>query len=176
GRSAGSNRPAETSFTASAPSSSAAAATAAFVVSTERGTRTAARTARSTGRRRRRSSAASTGVAPWRVDSAPTSSMRAPPATMARATSAAAAGSGWRLPAQKESGVAFRTPTTTGGSRTSGPAGVSRTGPASGRRGGGAPETTVLASVLPEDLVDLGAVDDLALEERLGHLVQHFEI
>src|SRR5205814_1988356 len=93
GSSAGSKRPAETSFTTSAPSSSARRTIVALEVSTEIGTRTAARTARSTGRRRRR-----------------------------------------------------------------------------------APEATVLSPELAEDFVDLGAVDRLALEERLGHLVEHLEV
>src|SRR5437870_1632237 len=49
-------------------------------------------------------------------------------------------------------------------------------GPASGRGCSGAPEATVLAPVLPQDLVDLGAIEDLALEQRLGHLVEHLDV
>src|SRR5437667_1180051 len=48
-----------------------------------------------------------------------------------------------------------------------------------GLSGGGGrrtPEATVLSPELAEDLVDLGAVDRLALEERLGHLVEHLEV
>src|SRR5947208_1487955 len=44
--------------------------------------------------------------------------------------------------------------------------------PASGRGGRRVPEATVLVPILPQDLVDLAPVDDLALEQRLGHLVQ----
>src|SRR5207244_3182481 len=82
-------RPALTSFTRSAPASSAAAATSAFVVSTASGTRTAARIARSTGTSRRRSSAAGTGAAPGRADSAPPSRSAAPPAPIRAAAAAA---------------------------------------------------------------------------------------
>src|SRR5205823_2635463 len=39
-------------------------------------------------------------------------------------------------------------------------------------RGRRVPEATVLVPILPQDLVDLAPVDDLALEQRLGHLVQ----
>src|SRR5436309_3645156 len=182
---AGSARPAETSFTTSAPASSAARATSAFIVSTAIGTRTAARTAASTGSRRRRSSPAGTGIAPGRVDSAPRSSARAPAATISAAASAARAGSRWRPPSENESGVAFRMPTSTTRSSASGPERVWSTGPASraggrgpasGRGCSGAPEATVLAPVLPQDLVDLGAIEDLALEECVGHLVQHLDI
>src|SRR5204862_197756 len=106
GSSAGSKRPAETSFTTSAPSSSARRTIVALEVSTEIGTRTAARTARSTGRRRRRSSSAGTGGAPGRVDSAPTPSIAAPSATISAAAAAARPGSRWRPPSEKESEVA----------------------------------------------------------------------
>src|SRR5437660_6924530 len=181
----GSPRPAETSFTTSAPASSAARATSAFVVSTESGTPTAMRTARSTGSRRRRSSASGTGVAPGRGDSAPRSRTPAPAATMAAAVAAAAPGSRWRPPSENESGVAFRMPTRTTRSSGTGPERVWSTGPASpagarepasGRRCSRAPEATVLAPVLPHDVVDLGAVEHLALEQRLGHLVEHLDV
>src|SRR5947208_131596 len=182
---AGSARPAETSFTTSAPASSAARATSAFIVSTAIGTRTAARTAASTGSRRRRSSPPGTAVAPGRVDSAPTSSARAPAATISAAASAARAGSRWRPPSENESGVAFRMPTSATRSRASGPERVWSTGPASpaggrapasGRGRSRAPEATVLAPVLPQDVVDLGAVEHLALEQRLGHLVEDLDV
>src|SRR5213594_230934 len=182
GSSPGSRRPAETSFTTSAPSSSARRAIAALEVSTEIGTRTAARTARRTGRRRRRSSSAATGRAPGRVDSAPTSSIAAPSATISAAAAAARPGSRWRPPSENESGVAFRMPTSATRSRTRGPERVRRTGGPlgpvgrSGRGGRRVPEATVLGPELPEDLVDLGAVDRLALEEGLGHLVEHLEV
>src|SRR5436309_3272184 len=186
GSSAGSKRPAETSFTTSAPWSRARRAIAAFEVSTEIGTRTAVRTARSTGRSRRRSSSAGTGAAPGRVDSAPTSSMAAPWATISAAAAAARSGSRCRPGSEKESGVAFRMPTSAGRSRTRGPERVrsaggprsaaGRTGGLSGRGGRRVPEATVHASELAQDLVDLRAVDRLALEERLGHLVEHLEV
>src|SRR5262249_7140519 len=48
--------------------------------------------------------------------------------------------------------------------------------PASGRGGRRVPEATVLVPILPQDLVDLAPVDDLALEQRLGHLVQHLDV
>src|SRR6266849_3166790 len=184
-RSAGSKRPAETSFTRSAPSSRARRAIAALVVSTETGTRTAARTARRTGSRRRRSSSAGTGRAPGRVDSPPTSSIAAPSATIRSAAAAARAGSRCWPPSENESGVAFSTPTRATWSRTRGPERMRSTGAplgavgrtwVSGRGGRRVPEATVLGPELAQDLVDLAAVDRLALEECLGHLVQHLEV
>src|SRR6266849_8481566 len=184
-RSAGSKRPAETSFTRSAPSSRARRAIAALVVSTETGTRTAARTARRTGSRRRRSSSAGTGRAPGRVDSPPTSSIAAPSATIRSAAAAARAGSRCWPPSENESGVAFSTPTRATWSRTRGPERMRSTGAplgavgrtwVSGRGGRRVPEATVLGPELAQDLVDLAAVDRLALEECLGHLVQHLDV
>src|SRR5438034_189842 len=184
GRSSASKRPALTSFTRSAPASSAAAATSAFVVSTAMGTRTAARIARSTGRSRRRSSTARTGSAPGRVDSAPTSRSAAPSATIRAAASAARAGSRCAPPSENEAGVALGMPMTATCDSDTAPERVSSTGvsgaglagaeaaPASGRGGRRVPEATVLVPILPQDLVDLAPVDDLALEQRLGHLVQ----
>src|SRR5207253_3297078 len=73
-------------------------------------------------------------------------------------------------------------PTSATRSRTSGPERVRRTGgplERAGLSGGGgrrAPEATVLSPELSEDLVEIGAVDRLALEERLGHLVEHLEV
>src|SRR5216110_2771869 len=73
-------------------------------------------------------------------------------------------------------------PTSATRSRTSGPDRVRSTGGPleRGERSGGggrrAPEATVLSPELAEDLVDLCAVDRLALEERLGHLVEHLEV
>src|SRR5262245_50485479 len=175
-----SKRPAETSFTTSAPSASAAAATGALRVSTESGTATAARTARSTGRSRRSSSAASTVPAPGRVDSAPRSSMRAPAATMATAVAAARAGSRCVPPSEKESGVAFRMPTRAGRDRSRRPERVSRLreGTGGSTRGGGgvAQPSGGAAAEEADDLVDLSAVEHLALEEPLGDLVQRFEV
>src|SRR5262245_33011716 len=168
-------RPAETSFTTSAPSAIAASATAALVVSTESGTRTAFRTAFSTGSSRRSSSSTGTGTAPGRVDSAPRSSIPAPAATISAAAAAARPGWRWTPPSENESGVAFRTPTRTTRSSASGPERVRRAPPLGGG-GRRAPEATVLGPVLPEDLVDLAAVDRLALEESLRHLVEHLEV
>src|SRR5262245_5353716 len=186
GSMSGSAHPAETSFTRSAPSASARRTTSALVVSIESGTQTAARTARSTGISRASSSASATGRAPGRVDSAPRSSAPAPAATISRAAAAARAGSRYRPPSWNESGVAFSTPTSAGGESASGPARVCSTGPpgaagvpgsaCSGRGGRRAPEATVLVPELAQDLVDLGAVDRLALEECLRHLVQDLEI
>src|SRR5579884_4133098 len=172
------SRPAETSFTRSAPASRAARATTALRVSTESGTRTVARTARRTGRSRRSSSAAGTGAAPGRVDSAPTSRSAAPSATAA-AASAARPGSRCRPPSEKESGVALSTPMRTTRSRETTPERVRSALPAAAglRRGRGrGAQATVAASVLAEDVVDLGAVEDFALEQRLRHLVQRLEV
>src|SRR5262245_35934929 len=169
-----STRPAETSFTMSAPASSAAAATSAFVVSTDSGTRTAARTARSTGSSRARSSRDDTGRAPGRVDSAPTSRTAAPAATIAAAASAARAGSSNRPPSLNESGVALRTPMSTGRSSPSGPLRVASAGPRagrSGRRGRGS-----LGPDLTADLVVVGAIQGFALEKRLRHLVEDRQV
>src|SRR5581483_4154383 len=68
-------------------------------------------------------------------------------------------------------------PRLTGPDRVRSTAAAGRDGRA-GSGGGGrrAPETTVLGPVLAEDLVDLATVDRLALEERLGHLVEHLEV
>src|SRR5579885_3467014 len=150
------SRPAETSFTRSAPASRAARATTALRVSTESGTRTAARTARRTGRSRRSSSPAGTGAAPG-----------------------ARAGSRWRPPSEKESGVALSTPMRATRSRETTPERVRSALPAAAelRRGRGrAAQATVAASVLAEDGVDLGPVEDFALEQRLRHLVQRLEV
>src|SRR5262245_57242397 len=167
-------RPAETSFTMSAPAASAASATSAFIVSTDSGTRTAARTARSTGSRRARSSRDETGSAPGRVASAPTSSTPAPAATIAAAASAARTGSSKQPPSLNESGVALRTPMSTGRSSPSGPLRVASAGPRagrSGRRGRGS-----LGPDLTDDLVDVGAIKGLALEKRLRHPVEDRQV
>src|SRR5579875_2829779 len=167
------SRPAETSFTRSAR------ATTALRVSTESGTRTAARTARRTGRSRRSSSPAGTGAAPGRVDSAPMSRSAAPSATIAAAASAARAGSRWRPPSEKESGVALSTPMRATRSRETTPERVRSALPAAAelRRGRGrGAQATVAASVLAGDVVDLGPVEDFALEQRLRHLVQRLEV
>src|SRR5207247_1097513 len=177
GSSAGSRGPAETSVTTSAPWSRARRAIAAFEVSPEIGTRTAVRTARSTGRSRRRSSSAGTGAAPGRRDSAPTSRMAAPWATISAAAAAARSGSRCRPGSEKESGVAFRMPTSAVRSRTRAPERVrsaggprsaaGRTGGLSGRGGRRVPEATVHASELAQDLVLLLA------EGHRAELVAH---
>src|SRR5881409_2425908 len=106
----------------------------------------------------------------------------APSSTISAAAAAARPGSRWRPPSENESGVAFRMPASATRSRTRGPERVRRTGGPlgpvgrSGRGGRRVPEATVLGPELPEDLVDLGAVDRLALEEGLGHLVEHLEV
>ena len=65
--------------------------------------------------RRISSSNGTASASPYgRVDSAPTSRMSAPSATMRRACSIAASGSRKRPPSEKESGVTFRTPITSG--------------------------------------------------------------
>src|SRR6185295_15547869 len=96
------------------------------------------------------------------------------------------AGSSNRPPSENESGVAFRMPTTTVWSRSRSPERVRRTvrptaaagegAGVSGRGGRRASETTVPVPVLLDNLVDLGAVDDFALEERLRHLVQDLDV
>ncbi len=108
GHIASSPRPPVTSFTIFAPASKAAAATSAFEVSIE--SKVSPASSSIIGITRRFSSATSTGSAPGRVDSPPTSMMLAPLAIIFRA-SASACGAGKNLPpSENESGVTFRTP------------------------------------------------------------------
>ena len=107
-----------TSLTRSAPAASAASATSTLDVSTDR-TRPGNldRSSVMTGTTRRSSSDASTGSAPGRVDSPPTSMMSTPPATSSSAWRRASSSSKQRLPSEKESGVRLRMPMTTGRGR-----------------------------------------------------------
>ena len=89
---------------------------------------------RSTGSSRRRSCCVRHGRRAGRVDSPPRSRTAAPAATIAHAVAAARAGSRCRPPSLKESGVAFRTPISTGRSSATGPERVVRTGGRSPRR------------------------------------------
>ena len=115
--SSGSNRKADTSLTIVAPASSARRATSPLVVSTER--RAPTREARSsiTGTTLRSSSSRSTGAAPGRVDSPPTSRISAPSAASSSPCSTAASLSRNSPPSEKESGVTLRTPMRTGSGR-----------------------------------------------------------
>ena len=93
-----------------APAATAASAVSALRVSME--TRPCAARASMTGRTRRCSSAVSTGSAPGRVDSPPTSTMAAPAANRSRPWATARAWSNHRPPSEKESGVTLTTPMT----------------------------------------------------------------
>src|SRR5438445_3842822 len=103
---------ADTSLRMLAPASTAAAATSGLRVSTE--TRTCGASSRTTGTTRRSSSSTGTGSAPGRVLSPPTSTMSAPSATRSRPCATAASKSSHRPPSEKESGVTFKTPMTSG--------------------------------------------------------------
>ena len=94
---------AEMSLTMVAPAATAATAVASFRVSTE--TRPWSASASITGSTRRCSSAGSTGSAPGRVDSPPTSTMAAPAANRSIPWAIALAGSNQRPPSENESGV-----------------------------------------------------------------------
>src|SRR5882672_1425916 len=99
----------------------APAASASFIT---RGRRVSTETGRSesdrrTGRIRRSSSSSETGSAPGRLDSPPISMMSAPSCASARACAIANFGSKKRPPSEKESGVTFTTPITSGLSRES---------------------------------------------------------
>src|SRR5712691_10664176 len=107
------------SFTIEAPSAIAARITSGFTVSTETGTGRSRRPL-STGSSRRNSSSGVTATsAPGRLDSAPTSTISAPSSTRRRAWSTAAPASRKRPPSEKESGVTFTTPMTSGRSSRS---------------------------------------------------------
>ena len=75
-------RKARTSLTMQAPAATAAAITGGLLLSTEMATSSPAAMRSMTGTTRSHSTAASTGAAPGRVDSPPTSMMQAPSATI----------------------------------------------------------------------------------------------
>ncbi len=112
---------ARTSLIMAAPSATACSITSGRLVSTEMITSLSRATALTTGMTRRNSSSSGTGGAPGRVDSPPISTIAAPSAAMARARSAARAGSRYCPPSLKESGVTLSTPMTTGSVRSSVP-------------------------------------------------------
>src|SRR4051794_14364674 len=109
--SSGSERSALTSLTSVAPAPSAARATLAFIVSIE-SCAPVSRRRSMTGTTRRRSSSASTGSAPGRVDSPPTSRIAAPSAASSRPCATASSWSSHRPPSENESGVTLTTPMT----------------------------------------------------------------
>ena len=98
------------SLTMVAPAATAATAVSSFRVSTEM--RPWSASASITGSTRRCSSAGSTGSAPGRVDSPPTSTMAAPAANRSMPWAMALAGSNQRPPSENESGVTLTTPMT----------------------------------------------------------------
>src|SRR5882672_101763 len=169
-----------TSLIIEAPASSAAFITAGRRVSTEMGR---SRNFSRTGRMRCSSSASDTGAAPGRVDSPPMSMRSAPSSASLRAWWTAACGSRKRPPSEKESGVMFTTPMSSGLSsgrrnlphwRNSGRrrrccrafgAAVARRG-LRGLRARGLRRPRRLAG---HDVADLVGVDGLELEQRLGH-------
>src|SRR6266480_2852277 len=108
------SRNARTSLMNPAPAALAARMTSALLVSTEMIAAVAARSRSITGMTRRNSSSAPTGSAPGRVDSPPTSMSAAPSAAMRTPCSTAASTEAKRPPSEKESGVTFSTPMTTG--------------------------------------------------------------
>src|SRR3954454_2153169 len=109
--SSGSERSALTSLTSVAPAPSAARATLAFIVSIE-SCAPVSRSRSRTGTTRRRSSSASTGSAPGRVDSPPTSRIAAPSAASSRPCATASSWSSHSPPSENESGVTLTTPMT----------------------------------------------------------------
>ena len=109
---AGSRKP-DTSFTMAAPASRHARATPACRVSMLTHMPRAANS-RTTGSTRANSSSSPTGAAPGRVDSPPTSMMRALSSTMRSACASAAASPSCWPPSEKESGVTLRMPMTMG--------------------------------------------------------------
>src|SRR5258708_3556305 len=177
-----------TSFTMEAPDCSAARITAGRRVSIE--------TQRSpifssTGMTRASSSASETGAAPGRVDSPPMSMMSAPSSASFLACATAADASRKRPPSEKESGVMFTTPITSG--LPSGNENLPQRSAAADfkgtslggcrrRRGtlGAAVARRRLLGVRARrlrwprrlaghDVTDLVGVDGLELEQRLGH-------
>src|SRR4051794_2756337 len=102
-----------TSLTIDAPAASAARATPALAVSIETQAPDPANGS-TTGRTRRSSSASSTGSAPGRVDSPPTSTTSAPLSLSRNPCFTAASASRNSPPSEKESGVTFTTPIRSG--------------------------------------------------------------
>jgi len=99
----------------STPSAITAAAVSGSDVSTERGSPASCRLIpRMTGTSRSRWTAEGARSEPGRVDSAPTSIIAAPWDFISRARSTAAAGSRYRPPSEKESGVTLSMPMTAG--------------------------------------------------------------
>src|ERR1700676_3674188 len=107
-------RKAYTSLTIQAPAATAAATTAGLLESMEIAMSDAAAMPSMTGTTRAISTASATAAAPGRVDSPPTSMMAAPSAAMTLARSSAAPTLEYRSPSEKESGVTFKIPMTTG--------------------------------------------------------------
>src|SRR5688572_3107163 len=110
---------AATSFTIVAPAAMARRMTPGLRVSIETGIASVAARRSTTGRTRRSSSSSPTGALPGRVDSPPTSMIAAPSAAMRSAHATAESTATKRPPSEKESGVTFRTPMTTGLPRSS---------------------------------------------------------
>ena len=105
--------PPDTSLTIVAPASSAAARDRGLRgVDADRTPRRRRRARAPPGRTRRTSSSASTGSAPGRVDSPPTSSTAAPAASQRSSVGDRRVGSRKLPPSEKESGVTFTTPMT----------------------------------------------------------------
>src|SRR3954468_12896533 len=111
---AGSWRKADTSLTMVAPACRAVSATATLRVSMEM---VAGESLSMTGTTRRSSSSSETGSAPGRVDSPPTSRTPAPWLTSCSPCAAAASAEKYNPPSEKESGVTFTTPITSGSMR-----------------------------------------------------------
>jgi hypothetical protein len=105
---------AETSLMIWAPAATASRATAALRVSIETGTFVWRQRASITGMTRRSSSAGPTGCEPGRVLSPPTSIRSAPSHARSSPWWMAAAGSKWRPPSEKLSGVTLRMPISSG--------------------------------------------------------------
>ena len=102
------------SLIASAPAARASRATAARKVSTDSGSLVCSASATITGSTRRSSSSRATGVAPGRVLWPPMSRRSAPSAASRRPCSTAWAGSKYRPPSEKLSGVTLTTPIRSG--------------------------------------------------------------
>src|SRR5438094_5537291 len=130
--SSGSKARPDTSLITAAPAASAARATAALRVSTDTGPKPRRASCSITGATRAISSGAATGAAPGRVDSPPTSSSSHPSATSRSACATARSAVEKRPPSEKESGVTFTIPISTGWSRASVRPAISQ------RRGGSA--------------------------------------
>src|SRR5882672_7537255 len=157
----------------------APAASASFIT---RGRRVSTETGRSesdrrTGRIRRSSSSSETGSAPGRLDSPPISMMSAPSCASARACAIANFGSKKRPPSEKESGVTFTTPITSGLSRESENLPHRRINAASRRSGWCGFSLRVAATrglrrprrLARHDVGDLLGIEGLELEQRRRH-------